>query len=253
MVDRIKTSKLVVPSYHLPAATVSQSVRDNEQRLYAVINEHPTLEQKQLLDSLPENAAVENNESSPTLKSLKQPFHSLKASRIKANLNDWQFLQTIYQAISPVVSKLDLHPKAARFYAQTGLKTDIFHNARRRDESRYLHLAAFVVFQTFHLQDMLVDSLLQTVQTTVNSATQEYREQYFQKRLEHKKNLYSLLESLQTNVFPTFNVISQTLLRESLSPTEKLPSIESAVNEHLTERENLELQVDSLAKETSVE
>ena len=198
------------------------------------------------------DAAGENNESSPTLKSLKQPFHSLKASHIKANLNDWQFLQTIYQAITPVISKLGLHPEAARFYAQAVLKTDIFHNARRRDESRYLHLTAFVVFQTFRLQDMLVDSLLQSVQTTVNSATQEYREQYFQKRLEHKKMFHSLLESLQTNVFPTFNVISQAL-RELLSPAEKLLLIESAVNERLTERENLERQVEALAKETSDE
>ncbi len=217
-----------------------------------MINDHLTLEQKQLLDSLLENAASENDESSPTLKSLKQPFHSLKASHIKANLKDWQFLQTIYQSITPVVLKLGLHPEAARFYAQTVFKTDIFHTARRRDESRYLHLTAFVVFQTFRLQDMLVDSLLQSVQTTINSTTQEYREQYFQKRLEHKKLFHSLLASLQTNVFPTFNVISQAL-RESLSPTEKLILIESAVNESLTERENLELQVDSLAKETSDE
>ena len=252
MVDKIKTSKLVVPSYHLLASTISQAVRANEQRLYAVMNEYLTLEQKQLLDSLLVNAAGENDESSPSLKSLKQPFHSLKASHIKANLNDWQFLQAIYQAITPVISKLGLHPEAARFYAQTVLKTDIFHNARRRDESRYLHLTAFVVFQTFRLQDMLVDSLLQSVQTTVNSATQEYREQYFQKRLEHRKMFHSLLESLQTNVFPAFNVISQTL-RESLSPTEKLLLIESAVNERLTERESLERQVDALAKENSDE
>lgn len=61
-----------------------------------------------------------------------------------------------------------------------------------------------------------------------------------------------MLESLQTNVFPTFNLISQTL-RESLSPTEKLALIESAVDEHLTERESLERQVDSLAADTSDE
>jgi hypothetical protein len=76
---KIKTSKLVVPSYHLLASTVSQAVRANEQRLYVVINEHLTLEQKQSLDSLLMNADGETNESSPTLKSLKQPFHSLKA------------------------------------------------------------------------------------------------------------------------------------------------------------------------------
>ena len=252
LVDKIKTSKLVVPSYHWLVSIVSQAVRANEQRLFSVINEHLTLEHKQLLDSLLVNSTAENNEISPPLKSLKQPFHSLKASHIKANLTDWQFLQTIYQALAPVISKLGLHPEAARFYAQTVLKTDIFHTARRRPESRYLHLSAFVVFQTFRLQDMLVDSLLQSVQTTINSATQEYREQYFQKRLEHKKLFHLLLESLQINVFPTFNLISQAL-REALSPTEKLILIESAVNNRLTERENLELQVDSLAKETSDE
>lgn len=253
LVDKIKTSRLVVPSYHLLASTVSQAVRVNEQRLYAVINEHLTLEQKQLLDSLLDDGASGTGESSPTLKSLKQPFHSLKASHIKANLNDWQFLQTIYQAIAPIIKQLDLHPEAARFYAQTVLKTDIFHNVRRRDEARYLHLAAFVVFQTFRLQDLLVDSLLQSVQTSVNSATQEYREQYFQKRLEHKKTFHSLLESLQTNVFPTFDTISQTLLRETLSLAEKLRLIESAVNERLTAREDLERQVEALARDTSDE
>ena len=252
LVDKIKTSKLVVPSYHWLASTVSQAVRANEQRLYSVINEHLTHSQKQLLDSLLVNSPAEDNALSPTLKSLKQPFHSLKASHIKANLNDWQFLQTIYQSILPIISKLSLHPEAARFYAQAVLKTDIFHTARRRDESRYLHLTAFVVFQTFRLQDMLVDSLLQSVQTTINSATQEYREQYFQKRLEHKKLFHSLLESLQINVFPTFNLISQAL-REPLSETKKLALIESAVNNRLSERENLELQVETLAKETSDE
>ena len=179
LIDKIKASKIVVPSYHLLASTVSKAVRANEQRLYAVVNDHLTLEQKQLLDSLLVNSSADDNILSPTLKSLKQPFHSLKASHIKANLNDWQFLQTIYQAIKPIIEQLGLHPEAARCYAQAVLKTDIFHTARRREESRYLHLAAFVVFQTFRLQDMLVDALLQSVQTTVNSATQEYRATVF--------------------------------------------------------------------------
>jgi hypothetical protein len=252
LIDKIKTSKFVVPSYHWLVSTVSQAVRANEQRLYSVINEHLTLEQKQLLDSLLVDSTVDNNEIFPTLKSLKQPFHSLKASHIKANLTDWQFLQTIYQALMPVISKLGLHPEAARVYAQTVLKTDIFHTARRRDESRYLHLSAFVIFQTFRLQDMLVDSLLQSVQMTVNSATQEYREQYFQKRLEQKKLFHSLLESLQTNVFPTFTIISQ-VLSAPLSETEKLELIEFAVNDNLSERQKLELQIFELAKENSDE
>ncbi|MGI8543922.1 MAG: hypothetical protein ACR2MD_10660 [Aridibacter sp.] len=72
-----------------------------------------------MLDSLLTNEAGGDSEASVgfiNLTSLKQPFHSLKATHLKANLNDWHFLQSIYQNISPVINKLELSPERSRVY-----------------------------------------------------------------------------------------------------------------------------------------
>ncbi len=100
---------------------------------------------------------------------------------------------------------------------------------------------------------MLVDALLQSVQNTVNSANYEYRQQYFQNRLEQRKILNNLLESLQTTVFPTFAEISQVLSEIRFSDTEKLARIKSSVNENIIERQRLESEIKRLAHDTADE
>ena len=43
----------------------------------------------------------------------------------------------------------------------------------RRDERRYLYLLSFVVHQYYELGDALVDTLLQTVTSTVNHCREQ--------------------------------------------------------------------------------
>ncbi|MGI8495645.1 MAG: Tn3 family transposase [Pyrinomonadaceae bacterium] len=256
LVEKITALKIVVPSYFRLTSIISKAIQTYENHLHCVLKESLNNDQKDLLDSLLNNDITEDSEGSVgliNLTSLKQPFHSLKATHLKANLNDWQFLQSIYQNISPVINKLALTPEAIRFYANIVLKTKVFYLTRRRAESRYLYLLAFVAHQTFRLQDMLVDALLQSVQNTVNSANYEYRQQYFQKRVEQRRILNNLLESLQTNVFPTFSEISQVLSEERISDAEKLSRIESSVNENIIERQRLETEIKQLAHDTADE
>ena len=239
---------MIVPSHHWLTNLISEAIQIHERKLIAIINESLTNDQKDLLDSLlnKDSEAQQNAH----LASLKQPFHSLKATHIKANLKDWQFLQSIYQTVAPVISKLDLSSEAIRFHAQTVQKTDIFHMARRKDTSRYLHLLAFVAYQSFRLQDMLVDSLLQSVQNSTNAAIQEYRGQYFHQRLEQRSTLNKLLKSLQAQIFPVFDNISTILADQNCSPTRKLDRIEASLNEKLLERQSLEVEIDQLANAT---
>ncbi|CAN5413084.1 hypothetical protein BH20ACI1_BH20ACI1_17560 [soil metagenome] len=256
LVDKITALKIVVPSYYRLTSIISKAIQTHENYLHRVVKESLNDDQKELLDSLLNNEAVGDSEASVdsiNLTSLKQPFHSLKATHLKANLNDWQFLQSIYQNVSPVIDKLALTSEAIRFYANIVLKTKAFYLTRRRAESRYLYLLAFVAHQTFRLQDMLVDALLQSVQNTVNSANYEYRQQYFQKRLEQRKILNNLLESLQTTVFPTFAEISQVLSEKRISDTEKVARIEFSVNENIFERKRLEVEIKRLAHDTDDE
>jgi TnpA family transposase len=256
LVEKITALKTVVPSYYRLTSIISKAIQTHENHLHRVVKESLNDDQKELLDSLLNNEAGGDSEasvSSINLTSLKQPFHSLKATHLKANLNDWQFLQSIYQNVSPVINQLELSPEAIRFYANIVLKTKAFYLTRRRAESRYLYLLAFVAHQSFRLQDMLVDALLQSVQNTVNSANYEYRQQYFQKRVEQRKILNNLLESLQTTVFPTFAEISQVLSEKRISDTEKVAWIEFSVNENLVERQRLEAEIKLLAQDTADE
>jgi TnpA family transposase len=254
LVERITNLKMVIPTHHWLTNLISKAIQIHEKELVLIIEESLSNEQKVLLDSLLSRDETDSESvSEVNLASLKQPFHSLKATHIKANLTDWQFLQSIYQTVAPVISKLDLSGEAIRFYAQTVHKTDAFHMARRQDTSRYLHLLAFVAYQSFRLQDMLVDSLLQSVQNATNAATQEYRGQYFQKRLEQRKTLNDLLKSLQTQVFPTFDNISKVLADKETSALRKLERIETSMNENLLERQHLESEIEQLANATEGE
>ncbi len=256
LVEKITALKIVVPSYYRLTSIISKTIQTYENHLHCVVKESLNDDQKDLLDSLLNNEITEDSEDSlgsVNLTSLKQPFHSLKATHLKANLKDWQFLQAIYQNVSPVINKLALTPEAIRFYANIVLKTKAFYLTRRRAESRYLYVLAFVAHQTFRLQDMLVDALLQSVQNTVNSANYEYRQQYFQKRLEQRKTLNNLLESLQTTVFPTFVEISQVLSEKRISDAEKVARIEFSVNENIFERQRLEAEIKRLAHDTADE
>jgi hypothetical protein len=81
----------------------------------------------------------------------------------------------------------------------------------------------------------------------------EYRQQYFQKRVEQRKILNNLLESLQTTVFPTFAEISQVLSEKRISDTEKVARIEFSVNKNLVERQRLEAEIKLLAQDTADE
>jgi len=118
---------------------ISKAIQAHENHLHCVVKESLSDDQKGLLDSLLNNDVTDDSEGSfglINLTSLKQPFHSLKATHLKANLNDWQFLQSIYQNVLPVINKLALTSEAIRFYASIVLKTKALYLTRRRAESR---------------------------------------------------------------------------------------------------------------------
>jgi hypothetical protein len=250
-VNRCRTLRIVLPNYNLLATLISEQVNRRKAELNRIINESVTDEQKQLLDDLLTKSSPDSNSNTRSLLTLlKQPSQSLKPSDIKANLNDWQHLQTLYQKFSPVITRLNLSAENLRYYAQIVLKADLLQIARRADESRYLHLLAFIAFQTFRYQDVLVDSFLQSVQTTVNSATQTYRDKYFLEREEKRRTFNLFLQSLQESVLPTLVSIEETLKINNSNPAEKLLLIETAMALKESERRQIERQTGLLLAET---
>ena len=95
---------------------------------------------------------------------------------------DLDTVQTLYLDLMPVVQRLNLSYESIRYYAYSVIKAQIPQVSRRADEDRFLHLIAFIVYQTFKLNDLLIDTLLSAVQAAVNAAEKEQKEVYFRER-----------------------------------------------------------------------
>ena len=113
-----------------------------------------------MLEKEPDNGTREGWRYCLTL--LKTPSQSTRPLKIRANLSDLNILQTLYLDLKPVVQRLDLSYECTRYYAYSVIKAQIHQVSRRADH--LLHLIAFVTFQTFKLNDTLIDALLSAVQ-----------------------------------------------------------------------------------------
>ncbi len=198
IINYFRQLKIVVPSYNRLAVIISRQLQNYEKQLQTIIGKNLNDRQKQLLDALLEKKTAENNLTDEELAApdfrfhltrLKRTFQTNKPADIKANLADWQTLQTIYRECGELIAELNLGSAAVRYYAKFVRHARILQLTRRNRNETYLYLLAFIAFQTFRRQDLLIDSLLQSVQNTINSAVSEQRVKHFRDRHEKRQQL----------------------------------------------------------------
>ncbi|MCY7344730.1 MAG: Tn3 family transposase [Pyrinomonadaceae bacterium] len=240
-IKKLNSRKFILPGYDFLSTNISREIYRRKLFLSRIIKESLSIEQKQLLDSLLEKeestseiyagSDSEKNQAGfrAKLTLLKNPSQSLKPADIKSNLNDWNLLQAIYKQISDVIVKLDLSLETLRYYANSVLKSELFQISRQKDETRYLHLLAFIASQTFRYQDAVVDSFLQTVQNITNSATQELREKIFRERREKRSEFRSFVQTVQMDVFEPLVSVDQIVTSEKLLTDEKIDKIKAVL------------------------
>jgi TnpA family transposase len=262
IVSYFRQMKIVVPSYNRLAVIISRQLQNYEKQLQIIVAEKLNDRQKQLLDALLEKEPAEKNPTAEDsaapdfrfrLTRLKQIFQTNKPADIKANLADWQTLQTIYRECGELIAELHLSPAAVRYYANFVQHARVLQLTRRNQNETYLYLLAFIAFQTFRRQDLLIDTLLQSVQNTTNSAVSEQRVKYFRERHEKRQQLSVCLQSLQKEVLPAFTDIERILAGQNFNDREKLGLIEKTLAASLPERQQVEKQIKQLQYETGDE
>ncbi len=261
-IKKLNSRQFILPGYDFLSTNISREIYRRKLFLSQIIKESLSVEQKQLLDSLLEkeestsdinaNSDLENNQTGfrAKLTLLKNPSQSLKAADIKSNLTDWNLLQSIYKQISDVIVKLDLSMETLRYYANAVLKSELFQISRQKDETRYLHLLAFIASQTFRYQDAVVDSFLQTVQNITNSATQELRDKIFRERREKRSALRSFVETVQTDVFEPLVSVDEIVASEKLPTDEKIAQIKVVLLNFHASRPTVENRMSEMLAET---
>lgn len=226
--------KFALPSYNVLATLIIEEIQKHEQTLSTDVFNLLTEKQREKLDSFLEKESDENHNSSYRLTFFKKTYQSTKPLKIKANLDDLKTLQPLYLEFQPVITQLNLSNASIRHYAYLVIKSQIPQISRRSAKIRYLYLIAFIAYQTFKLNDMLIDTLLQTVKNATNSADRNQKEAYFSERNQRNQSI----DTLKQNAFETLSIIQQIIDDNKLNNNQKIDSISCAVK---TEKAKLEL------------
>jgi TnpA family transposase len=246
-IDALTAKKIEIPSYNVLADLVVVALEQRQDALGDIIDDSLTPSQRQKLDALLAKAGVDGAEDGwrYRLTLLKKPLQSPRPAKIKATLLDQQALQALYLDLQPVIARLKLSYGSIRYYAYSVIKSQIPQVSRRSAADRYLHLIAFVVYQTYKVNDTLIDILLGAVQATLNTVDKELRETYFEEREKRHQSFSSLVDSLRQNVRATLSAIKRIVADDRLTDRQKVRLIDSELNPKDAKRGQLELQFDA--------
>ena len=239
LIEALSRKKMVIPSYNLLANLIIDATNQNEQTLSDTVFDLLNENQRSKLDSFlqKESNDDENYDWSYQLTLFKKSYQSTKPLKIKANLEDLKALQQLYLEFHPVITKLNLSNASIRHYAYLVIKSQIPQISRRSAKIRYLYLIAFITYQTFKLNDMLIDTLLQTVKNATNLADKHQKEVYFKER--EKRN--ESIDAFNQNIFETLSAIQHIVDNNQLNNNQKIPLISQALEAEKTKLETLTL------------
>ncbi len=249
VIQILTRQKIAIPSYNVLAQLIVTATNHHRRALSAIVKAGLSEEQRAALDSFlekePDNGTSDGWRYRLTL--LKRPFQSTRPIKIRANLADLDTLQMLYLDLKPVVQRLDLSYECIRYYAYSVIKGQIPQVSRRAADDRLLHLIAFVAYQTFKLNDTLIDTLLSAVQAAVNGSEKAQKEAYFQEREQRREGLAALADKLRQSVRETLSSIRHIVADAQLCDSQKVALIDAVVNTENTTA-NVEMQIDEFKK-----
>ncbi len=238
IIQVLTRKKIAIPSYNVLADLIIAALNRHQRTL--------TENQRTNLDNLLEKEPISGTEEGwrYRLTLLKKPSQSTRPAKIKANLADLDTVQTLYLDLSSVVHRLDFSYECIRYYAYSVIKSQIPQVSCRANEDRFLHLIAFIVYQTFKLNDFLIDTMLSAVQTAVNAAEKQQKEVYFRERDQRNQSFATLVEQFRQNVQKTLSEIRTIVADAKLNDSQKVTLIDGLLNVKSAKPAQVDQQID---------
>jgi hypothetical protein len=238
MIDFLKAQKIEIPGYHVFEEIITDSLRFFEKSLIEKIQKRLSAEEKQILDQLLEigEEYTDGEKQDSEIKRykltlLKKTNQSTKPSKIKENIKDLQSLEGLFKDINPVISSLDLSSELIQYYAQVVIKSQIFQTSRR-EERKYLLLISFVAYQYYRLNDVLIDILMQSIQSTFNTTEREHKDYFYSQRKERSKQFNAFSQKI-TDHLSTVEQAKIILEDQLLSSDAKVETLQMLFSEEI--------------------
>lgn len=260
-VQSLVRQKTVIPSYNVLAHLIIESINQHKRLLIRIVEERLCPAQRQLLDALLEkdveasssdacagdDASARLNRYRLTL--LKKSFQSTKPAKIKTNITDFQLLRGLYLELETAITALGLTHEGLRYFATSVIKAEVFQVTRRTAQDRYLHLLAFIAYQTFKLQDTLVETLLQAVQGALNTTHREHKELYYTERAARNIRLKELVMGLDQHLLQTISDIQVIVSDKDCAASLKVEKIAALLEANAPQQKDLEEHIKRLQAE----
>ncbi|GAB2679379.1 Tn3-like element TnAs1 family transposase [Aliiglaciecola aliphaticivorans] len=206
-----------------------------------LVEEHLDTDAKTSLDTLLDKSpdAVHAQYQLTLLKTFSQ---KLRPREIAGNVESFKKLHTLFGLITPALKALQLPTDAIKYYAKKVVKSQVFQIERRADADRYLHLVCFIADRYYTLQDILADTLRQSVTTAYNAAEKQAREHFYKARQTQHTHAQNLV-TCTTDLYKAVQQIETILNDDTLTAEQKVAKVSDAVLRTKPKRDKTEQSI----------
>jgi hypothetical protein len=247
MLTLLETRKTEIPGAYALTELITHERQQHKRELTETIEAHLSPTHRALLDALLEKQEAlwqpEPQVQRYKLTLLKRFSQSTKPAKITGNVEDLRILRPLYHGVEAVIGPLDLPPEGVRYYANSVLKSQIFQVSRRAEDDRHLHLVCFIMHQFLRLHDVLIDTLLLSVQSALNTCEREYKERYYSGRTAQRQALQTLVDDVSEGMGTPLSDIEAIAFNEQLSDAEKVGDIQAILSQGQEQRRTVESQL----------
>jgi len=226
LVDYLRIKKIQVPGYNVIAEIITETLKSFENTLINIVSQTLKVEEAELLDSLLEkdtpNDEEPSNYSRYTITLLKKHSHSIRAGDIKENIQDYEFLELLFEHVKPIVTRLNLTTEIIKYYADIVFRSQVFQISRR-DEKRYLYLLSFIVDNLYELNDMLVVKLNKSIQQALNYGNSEHEKSLFEDRITRAEAMKNISKEYKSKK-ETMKLLKKIMFDNNSSYEQKVSS-----------------------------
>ena len=251
IIQLLTRKKISIPSYNVLATLIVNAINHHQRSLNEIITGRLSKVQQEMLDALLEKVTGTGSDDKwrYQLTLLKKASQSIRPAKIKANITDMNYLMTLYLEFKPVINHLALGYECVRYYASSVVKSQVHQISRRAEDDRYLHLIAFTVYQSLKLQDMLIDTLLLSVQATINATQKDHKDSYYEERETRNQSVAYLVDNLKKGFLGTIATIKSIIANSQLTADQKVVAIDTAVNDSGSKKTGVEKRINDFKKD----
>lgn len=255
LLNFLSHNKIEVPTYYRLANIITAALREYEKDILLSLEKVLTKNNKLRLDELlTVDATYKTSKKTDvkikryTVTLLKKPSQSIKPTKIKETIQNLSIFQQLFNELEQAIQILQLPVEVTQLYATAVVKSQIFQ-LLRRDNKKYLYLLAFVIHQYYTLQDLLLDILILSIQSTLNKVVASQKENMFVMRKTKTHAIEEIVISLKTRQ----EILQQarTIFENpSLNDLERLHLLRKLIMQNTKPSKAIDGVIDMLQKET---